>query len=153
MDKLANQIGYLVMKEDGAVLESGGELQNDERSANIFLDFINLTERFVNDKITDGPNTPRKYFQRNFFKFFSVDENFMPNSSCERISIVYEDHSYNICMSNRRIYIVKLRNGSAAARGGAGMGNTASTGNSTSNTGGGTFVESDGNLGTTAVLT
>lgn len=47
MDKLANQIGYLVLKEDGAVLESGGELQNDERSANIFLDFINLTERFV----------------------------------------------------------------------------------------------------------
>lgn len=34
----------------------------------------------------------------------------MPNSGCERISIVYEDHSYNICMSNRRIFIVKLRN-------------------------------------------
>ncbi|XP_061394325.1 ragulator complex protein LAMTOR4 homolog [Musca vetustissima] len=89
MEKFANQIGFLVLKEDGAVLESGGELENDERSANIFLDLINLTE--------------------------SVDENFMPNSSCERISIVYEDHSYNICMSNRRIYIVKLRNGSAAA--------------------------------------
>lgn len=47
MDKLANQIGYLVLKEDGAVVESGGELQNDERSANLFLDFINLTERWV----------------------------------------------------------------------------------------------------------
>ncbi|TMW52195.1 hypothetical protein DOY81_002754 [Sarcophaga bullata] len=127
MDKLVNQIGYLVLKEDGAVLESGGELQNDERSANIFLDFINLTE--------------------------SVDENFMPNSSCERISIVYEDHSYNICMSNRRIYIVKLRSGSAAARGGAGMGSTATAGNVSSNTGSGTFAETEGNLGPTAVLT
>ncbi|XP_065359515.1 ragulator complex protein LAMTOR4 homolog [Calliphora vicina] len=128
MEKLANQIGYLVLKEDGAVLESGGELQNDERSANIFLDFINLTE--------------------------SVDENFMPNSSCERISIVYEDHSYNICMSNRRIYIVKLRNGSSAVRGvgiGGGLTGTNSSGNGLSNNG--VFVESEGNLGSTAALT
>ena len=62
MDKLVNQIGYLVLKEDGAVLESGGELQNDERSANIFLDFINLTERYdVNFAMTDKTNTPREY--------------------------------------------------------------------------------------------
>ncbi|KAI8126485.1 Ragulator complex protein LAMTOR4 like protein [Lucilia cuprina] len=129
MEKLANQIGYLVMKEDGAVIESGGELQNDERSANIFLDFINLTE--------------------------SVDENFMPNSSCERISIVYEDHSYNICMSNRRIYIVKLRNGSAAAvRGVVGGGVlTGSNINGNGITNNAVFVESDGTLGTTAALT
>ena len=84
MEKLPNQIGYLVLKEDGAVLESGGELENDERSANILLGVIQLTE--------------------------SIDENFMANSSCERISIKYEDHSYNICMSNRKIYILKLRN-------------------------------------------
>uniref|UniRef100_A0A1A9ZFX8 Late endosomal/lysosomal adaptor and MAPK and MTOR activator 4 n=1 Tax=Glossina pallidipes TaxID=7398 RepID=A0A1A9ZFX8_GLOPL len=84
MNRLSNQIGYLVLKEDGAVLESGGELENDERRANIFQGLVNITE--------------------------NVDENFMPNSGCERISIVYEDHSYNICMSNRRIFIVKLRN-------------------------------------------
>ncbi|KAI9581573.1 hypothetical protein GQX74_012898 [Glossina fuscipes] len=84
MNRLSNQIGYLILKEDGAVLESGGELENDERRANIFQGLVNITE--------------------------NVDENFMPNSGCERISIVYEDHSYNICMSNRRIFIVKLRN-------------------------------------------
>lgn len=51
----------------------------------------------------------------------------MPNSSCERISIVYEDHSYNICMSNRRIYVVKLRNGSANSRmGGLGVSSNSS---------------------------
>uniref|UniRef100_A0A1I8PVV2 Late endosomal/lysosomal adaptor and MAPK and MTOR activator 4 n=1 Tax=Stomoxys calcitrans TaxID=35570 RepID=A0A1I8PVV2_STOCA len=123
MDKFNNQIGFLVLKEDGAVLESGGELENDERSANIFLDLVNLTE--------------------------SVDESFMPNNSCERISIVYEDHSYNICLSNRRIYIVKLRNGGAAAAtnrsGGLGM---------SSNNGVGVYVEgTDGNMSSTAVLT
>ncbi|XP_013112768.2 ragulator complex protein LAMTOR4 homolog [Stomoxys calcitrans] len=123
MDKFNNQIGFLVLKEDGAVLESGGELENDERSANIFLDLVNLTE--------------------------SVDESFMPNNSCERISIVYEDHSYNICLSNRRIYIVKLRNGGAAAAtnrsGGLGM---------SSNNGVGVYVDgTDGNMSSTAVLT
>ncbi|XP_034105856.1 ragulator complex protein LAMTOR4 homolog [Drosophila albomicans] len=82
-DKLIvpNQIGYLILKDDGAVLESGGDLKNDERSANVIMGLLNLTE--------------------------SIDENFMPNSSCERITIDYEHHSYSICMSNRRIYIVK----------------------------------------------
>ncbi|KAL7735721.1 hypothetical protein ACLKA6_019978 [Drosophila palustris] len=37
-----------------------------------------------------------------------IDENFMPNSSCERITIDCEHHRYTICMSNRRIFIVKL---------------------------------------------
>ncbi|KAL7733640.1 hypothetical protein ACLKA6_005091 [Drosophila palustris] len=83
-DKLIvpNQIGYLILKDDGAVLESGGELKNDERSANVIMGLLNLTE--------------------------SIDESFMPNSSCERITIDYEHHSYTICMSNRRIFIVKL---------------------------------------------
>uniref|UniRef100_A0A1A9W742 Late endosomal/lysosomal adaptor and MAPK and MTOR activator 4 n=1 Tax=Glossina brevipalpis TaxID=37001 RepID=A0A1A9W742_9MUSC len=84
MNRLNNQIGYLILKEDGALLESGGELENDEKRANIFQGLLNITE--------------------------SIDENFMPKNGCERVSIVYEDHSYNICMSNRRIFIVKLRN-------------------------------------------
>lgn len=79
----------------------------------------------------------------------------MPNNGCERISIVYEDHSYNICMSNRRIYIVKLRNGSAAIKGmtsgSGGGGGTVSSGNGLVNNG--VFVESDGTLGPTAALT
>ncbi|KAH8296637.1 hypothetical protein KR054_009178 [Drosophila jambulina] len=86
MDKekllVPNQIGYLVLKDDGAVLESGGELKNDERSANVIMGLLNLTE--------------------------SIDESFMANSSCERITIDYEEHYYSICMSNRRIYIVKI---------------------------------------------
>ncbi|XP_067642884.1 ragulator complex protein LAMTOR4 homolog [Eurosta solidaginis] len=84
MEKLSNQIGYLLLQDDGAVLESGGDLENDERCANIFMNLLHLTE--------------------------SVDDNFMPNSSCERLSIVYDDHSYNISMSNHRIFIVKLKN-------------------------------------------
>lgn len=48
-DKLIvpNQIGYLILKDDGAVLESGGDLKNDERSANVIMGLLNLTERQV----------------------------------------------------------------------------------------------------------
>lgn len=40
-----NQLGYLVLKDDGAVLESGGELKNDEDSAKVIMGLLNLTER------------------------------------------------------------------------------------------------------------
>lgn len=44
---LPDQIGYLVMSEDGAVLASGGEMENDERSANIISGLLTLTERYA----------------------------------------------------------------------------------------------------------
>lgn len=44
LDKISNQIGYLVLKDDGAVLESGGELENDERSANIIMGLIQMAD-------------------------------------------------------------------------------------------------------------
>ncbi|XP_055376699.1 ragulator complex protein LAMTOR4 homolog [Condylostylus longicornis] len=83
LERIAYQIGYLVLNSDGAVLESGGELENDERSANIIMGMIQIAE--------------------------SVDEEFMPENGCERISIVYDDHSYTICMSNRKIIVVKRK--------------------------------------------
>ncbi|XP_055910078.1 ragulator complex protein LAMTOR4 homolog [Eupeodes corollae] len=83
MEKIGNQIGYLILKDDGAVLESGGDLENDERSANIFMGILQMSE--------------------------TIDENFMAKSSCEKISIIYEDHSYTMCMSNRKIYVIKQK--------------------------------------------
>ncbi|CAD7002780.1 unnamed protein product [Ceratitis capitata] len=116
MEKLSNQIGYLLLQDDGAVIGSGGDLENDEKSANIFMELLHLAE--------------------------SVDDNFMPNKSCERISIVYEDHSYNISMSNHKIYIVKLKN---ATRGNAGYG----VANNSANV---VFSENE-NSGVTSILT
>lgn len=43
-DKIPDLVGFLVLTEDGAVLESGGELKNDERTANVVTSLINLTE-------------------------------------------------------------------------------------------------------------
>lgn len=46
MEKIPNQIGFLVLKEDGAVMESGGDLENDERSASILMGLIHIAERY-----------------------------------------------------------------------------------------------------------
>lgn len=81
---ISDQIGYLVMSEDGAVLASGGEMENDERSANIISGLLTLTE--------------------------SVDPAVFKKRACKKISIVYEEHSYTICLSNKKIYVVKRRN-------------------------------------------
>ena len=40
-------LGYLVITEDGAVLASSGELENDEKTSGILYKLINLAPRFV----------------------------------------------------------------------------------------------------------
>lgn len=47
LEKIHDVIGYLVLTEDGAVLSSGGELENDERSANIITGLIQITDKYV----------------------------------------------------------------------------------------------------------
>jgi hypothetical protein len=38
-------LGYLVMTEDGAVLASSGELENDEKTSEILYKMINTSNR------------------------------------------------------------------------------------------------------------
>ncbi|XP_063536485.1 ragulator complex protein LAMTOR4 homolog [Cydia strobilella] len=82
MDKIPDQIGYLVLTEDGAVLESGGELENDERVATIVTDLISLSNKV--DPVA-----------------------FSPSEQFKKISITYDDHWFLICMSNKKVYVVK----------------------------------------------
>ncbi|XP_063825622.1 ragulator complex protein LAMTOR4 homolog [Ostrinia nubilalis] len=82
MDKIPDQIGYLVLAEDGAVLESGGELENDERVATIITDLITLS-----NKVDPAA--------------------FAPNEQFKKITITYDDHWFVVCLSNKKIYVVK----------------------------------------------
>ncbi|XP_026499673.1 ragulator complex protein LAMTOR4 homolog isoform X2 [Nymphalis io] len=82
MEKIPDQLGYLILTEDGAVLESGGELENDERVATIITDLISLSNSI--DPVAFGP-----------------EEKF------KKISITYDDHWFVICISNKKIYVVK----------------------------------------------
>lgn len=45
LEKVPNMVGYLILTEEGAVLSSYGELENDERSANIITGLIQITDR------------------------------------------------------------------------------------------------------------
>lgn len=42
--------------------------------------------------------------------FCSIDPQHFGNNSCQRICIAYEEHTYVICMSNKKVYVVKRRN-------------------------------------------
>ncbi|CAL1682948.1 unnamed protein product [Lasius platythorax] len=84
LERIPDQTGYLVLTEDGAVLTSGGDLENDERIANIISSLVTLTSK--------------------------VDPKAFPlNNAFEKISINYKDHCYVICLSNKKIYVVKRK--------------------------------------------
>ncbi|XP_014206771.1 ragulator complex protein LAMTOR4 homolog [Copidosoma floridanum] len=82
IERVSEQTGYLMLTVDGAVLTSSGELENDERIANIVTNLITLTDKL-------DP------------KAFSSHEGF------DNISIVYDDHCYIICLSNKKVHVVK----------------------------------------------
>ncbi|XP_035723042.1 ragulator complex protein LAMTOR4 homolog [Vespa mandarinia] len=84
IERIPDQIGYLVLTEDGAVISSGGDLENDERIASVIVGLVMLTNKI-------DP------------KAFPMGEAF------EKISITYPDHCYIICLSNKKIYVVKKK--------------------------------------------
>ena len=65
-------------------LQSGGELENDERIANVIAGLITLTDRI----------DPKAYH---------------PNETFDKITITYHDHCYIICLSNKKIHVIKKR--------------------------------------------
>ncbi|XP_046669015.1 ragulator complex protein LAMTOR4 [Homalodisca vitripennis] len=80
LERIQDQIGYLVLNEDGAVIASGGELENSEHVANIVTDLISLAD------------------------------NILPNEDgYKRISVTYPNFSYVICLSNKKLYVLKKR--------------------------------------------
>lgn len=82
LERIPDQIGYLLLAEDGAVISSGGELENDERIANVIYGLVTLTDRLDSAVQEDG---------------------------YKRISVVYDDHCYVICLSNKKIHVVKRK--------------------------------------------
>lgn len=82
MEKIPNQVGHLILNEEGAVISSAGELENDERTAEVIMGLITLTSQI--DPIA-----------------------FPENEGFKKMSITYDDHCYIICLSNRKIHIIK----------------------------------------------
>lgn len=79
--EVPGQLGYLLLNEEGAVLSSSGELENDEKTADIIMGLLNLAS--------------------------TVDATVFPARSFKKLSLTYDQHCYMVCLSNRKIHIVK----------------------------------------------
>ncbi|XP_063302063.1 ragulator complex protein LAMTOR4 isoform X2 [Pelobates fuscus] len=81
LERIPDQMGYLVMSEDG-VLASAGDLENDERVAGIIREMVTTACSF-----RLGEQPPFK-----------------------RMSIVFGEHSFLVTVSGQKIYVVKRHN-------------------------------------------
>lgn len=82
MDRLPGHLGYLLLNDEGAVINSSGDLENDEKSADIIMGLVNLVSQI-------DPSG------------FPSDEGF------KKLSLTYENHCYIICLSNKKIHVIK----------------------------------------------
>jgi len=76
-DKTTRQSGHLVLATDGTVLSSSGDLQNDETTA------------------------------ATIYKLLSTLGSSQLGDVATKLSINYTDHSYTVCLANKKINIVK----------------------------------------------
>ncbi|XP_018016436.1 ragulator complex protein LAMTOR4 homolog [Hyalella azteca] len=79
----ADELGYLQLTSDGAVLASRGTLQNDETTAKALAQLVAVACR-------------SKVFPRH-----------MQQQQLCKITVVYEHHYYTVCLANKRLHIVK----------------------------------------------
>lgn len=82
MEKIPNQVGFLVLNADGGVLSSGGELENEERIGDIIRKMI-----YCADKRDLLPTDS--------------------NDSINRMSIHLGQYYYAVTLSHQKIYISK----------------------------------------------
>jgi len=76
-DRIPGQIGHLTLNLSGAILSSGGDLENDEITA------------------------------ASIFKLLTAVRTGDFGSEVEKISVNYADHSYTVSALNNKINIVK----------------------------------------------
>ena len=80
MKNIPGQLGCLILKEDGAVSESHGDLINDEKSAKVFMQMVQIAWKIK----LDGKRT-----------------------NVKRLSLIFADHIFLATVSNGEIFIVK----------------------------------------------
>ncbi|XP_050421799.1 ragulator complex protein LAMTOR4 [Adelges cooleyi] len=80
MERIPEQMGYLILTMDGAVISSGGDLENNEQVADIIAKSIGMSKSLN-----------------------SSDDQY------QNMSILYQNYHYSICVSNKKIHVVKIR--------------------------------------------
>ncbi|XP_045610945.1 ragulator complex protein LAMTOR4 [Procambarus clarkii] len=82
--RIPDEVGHLILSEDGAVIASGGELENAEQMGATVMSLLSCTSKA---QLWPGDS----------------------GDAFKKISITYTDHSYIICLSNKNIHIVKRK--------------------------------------------
>ncbi|XP_067879697.1 ragulator complex protein LAMTOR4 [Heterodontus francisci] len=83
LERIPDQLGYLVISEDG-VLSSAGELENDEHAAGVIMRMMQTAVKLC----MNGNPEP-------FFK---------------RMSVVFGEHTYMATISGQKVFVVKRHN-------------------------------------------
>ncbi|XP_067828283.1 ragulator complex protein LAMTOR4 [Heptranchias perlo] len=83
LERIPDQLGYLVISEDG-VLSSAGELENDEHTAGVIMRMMQTAVKLC----TNGSTEP-------FFR---------------RMSVVFGEHTYMATISGQKVFVVKRHN-------------------------------------------
>lgn len=86
LDTIPGQTGYLVISADGSVLQSAGELQNDEYTGSVMLQMVKSSNKLLSTLNGEGKGV------------------------FHRVSVMYRHHSLVASVWNQRIYIVKRIN-------------------------------------------
>ena len=88
LEGIPDQLGYLVMSEDGQVLESAGELENDQHTAEVIMQMVRTACRFPLHGSAEHP-----------FK---------------RMSVILRDFVYTVTVSEQKVFVVKRQNNQQA---------------------------------------
>uniref|UniRef100_A0A3P9NJY2 Ragulator complex protein LAMTOR4 n=1 Tax=Poecilia reticulata TaxID=8081 RepID=A0A3P9NJY2_POERE len=83
LERIPDQLGYLVISEDGVLAQSAGELENDEHTAGVMMQMVRTACRFRLSGSTDAP-----------FKRMSILEDFV----------------YVVTISGQKVFVVKRQN-------------------------------------------
>ncbi|XP_070538587.1 ragulator complex protein LAMTOR4-like [Ptychodera flava] len=83
LERIPDQLGYLVINEEGAVMASSGELENDEKMAGVIMNMVHLASKV---QLTPEKSDPFK-----------------------RLSVVYDTYMYVVTISNHKVYVCKRK--------------------------------------------
>lgn len=83
LDRIPDSMGYLVLTEEGAVINSGGDLENNEDLANKFINIVHTASRI-----------PLSSSKKDKFR---------------KISVIWDSFMYVITVSGHKVYVSKRK--------------------------------------------
>uniref|UniRef100_A0AAQ4RFV5 Ragulator complex protein LAMTOR4 n=1 Tax=Gasterosteus aculeatus aculeatus TaxID=481459 RepID=A0AAQ4RFV5_GASAC len=114
LERIPDQLGYLVISEDG-VLASAGELENDEQTAAVMMQMVRTASRF---KLPGSAEPPFKRMSGNQALALVEALSSVPGSGdpspvlTRRLlsSVTLEDFVYMVTVSGQKVFVVKRQN-------------------------------------------